>query len=120
MTTPMDRIRKQDELACLDGMIRVAHRMLEEIAHTEGLPRHKAVEQQQEIQELCDDLHGAMLFGGREAFDVAVHAAKDKPACAEFIRRLDHWLTKIPAPRIRSLPITTQQEEEERRNAPTK
>ncbi len=102
----------------------MAHRMLEEIEHAHDIGQILREEDRQAklkaVLTLRDDLHGAMLFGGREAFDVAVHAAKDKPACAEFIRRLDHWLTKMPAPRIRSLPITTQQEEEERRNAPTK
>ncbi len=95
----IERIRKYDEVACIAAIDRVSVRLQETILLEHDGTLEEKQRQCLEVLRMGLSLRAAMLGGGRAWFEEVALTWVKAQMFEDFMRLLDHWLTKMPTMR---------------------
>lgn len=93
------RIIEHDEKQCVKAIIDISTEMQDILLKDDSINIREFYDSTGELATLRNAAVGALVVGGRSAFDAEIIRQSKNRHLDEFLKRLDGYLTRMPRPR---------------------
>ncbi len=93
------RIIEHDEKQCVKAINDISMEMQDVLLRDDSIDMCEFYDSTGELATLRNAAVGALILGGRDAFDAEIIRQSKNRHLDEFLKRLDGYLTRMPRPR---------------------